>query len=326
MPILTSDFSALTDDLQSIFNETAKRKVSDNKGFSVFNVFDTNRLTYTHLVLHGMSGIKRVTPGQDLPRLDTEQGDDISYTQEYFGAIAPVTKKMRKFDLHDQIESIVRSITDDAFDKVDQSLADKILHGWDTSYVDVYGDTVSSVCPDGGAFFDATHTNPLTSRTFTNIMSDGTNSNPSLSRAAIVYMRAQGLKHRDPNNLVRSINYDTLIVTPEYADLAERIVYSNQMSGSANNDTNPLKGKINNIIVWPRLALASDSTDTDAYWFLADSTGMKESLKCLFSERPSLDAPEQVYSNKNWDYSLDFFYAIGFGYPAYVAGSKGTNA
>jgi hypothetical protein len=321
MAILTSDFQSLTDDLQSIFNEVAKRKVSANVGFDIFNVFDTDRLTYDHLVLHGVAGIKRVTSGQDLPKVNAEEGDSISWTQEYFGAEVDVTKKMRKFDLHNQIDSLVRSITEDAFDKVDQSLADRVVQGWNTSYTDVYGDTVSALGPDGLQLFTASHTTPVSSAVFSNIISDGTNTNPPLSRQAIVYQRAQGLKHRDPNNLVRPINYDTLIISPDHEDLADRICNSEYLPGSANNDRNPLKGKIK-VVVWPRLALASDGTDTSAYWFMADSTGIKESLQCLFAERPSLDAPEQVYENKNWAYSIDFFYSIGAGFPAYISGSK----
>ena len=326
MPISTADFAALTDDLQSIFNEVANRKVSENVGFSIFNVFDSERRTYDHLVLHGVAGVKKVTPGQDLPKVNTEQGDDITWTQEYFGAIVGVTKAMRKFDLHNQIESIVRSITDDSFNKVDQSLADVLLKGWSTTYTDVYGSTVSSVGPDGLALFSASHTNPITSRTYSNIISDGTNTNAALSRQAIVHMRAQGFKHKDPNNIVRPINYDLLIVGPELEDLANRIVMSEYLPGSANNDRNPLYGKVK-VKMWPRLAAAADGTDTDAYWFLADSAGIKsESLNCIFAERPSLDAPDQVYSNKDWEYSIDFFYAIGRGYPAYIAGSKGDNS
>lgn len=323
MPITQADFTHLTDDLQGIFNETAKRKVATNVGFQIFNVFDTDRRTYDHLVLHGISGIKKVTPGQDLPKVTGKEGDSITWTQEYFGADVEITKEMRKFDLYNQIEGLVKSISEDAFDKVDQSLADRILKGWSTSYTDVYGATVAATGPDGLALFSASHTNPVTSRTYSNIISDGTNNNPKLTRAAIVNMRAVGLKHKDPNGLVRSINYNTLIVPPELEDLADRIVNSEYIQGSGNNDKNPLKGKIS-IIVWPRLSAASDGTDTSAYWFLMDSDGAKESLNCLFAERPGLDAPEQAVANKNWEYTLDFFYAIGMGYPAYIAGSQGT--
>lgn len=325
--ITASDFNTLTDDLQEIFNETAKRKVSENVGFRIFNVFDTNRLTYDHLILHGLAGIKKVADGQNLPRVNSEEGDTATWTQSYYGAIAPVTKKMRKFDLHNQIESVVRSISDDAFDKVDQSLADVLIQGWGTSYTDPFSEVVASVCPDGLCLISSAHTNPVSATTFDNRITDAAGTtNPALSRDAIVYMRASGLKHTDPNGIIRPVNYDTLIIPPDLEDLAERLILSEKLPGSANNDRNTLKGKIKNIIVWPRLATASDSTDASAYWFLADSSMIGETLKCLFAERPSLDAPDQVYSNKNWDYSIDFFYTIGRGYPAGIAGSTGAGS
>ena len=165
MPITVKDFPALTDDLQSIFNEVAKTKVAEMKGNKVFNVFDTKRRTFDHLILHGISGIQEVTPGQDLPTILSEEGDSITWTQRYFGGIAAITKAMRKFDLHNQIESLVRSLTVDAFDKIDQSLADVLLRGFSaTSYADVYGSTVAAVGPDGLALFTASHSNNLTGR------------------------------------------------------------------------------------------------------------------------------------------------------------------
>jgi len=323
MPILTKDFPALTDDLQSIFNEAAKNKVADMKGNKIFNVFDTNRLTYDHLILHGVAGIQRVAEGADLPKLTGEEGDSITYTQQYYGAIVGVTKKMRKFDLYDQISQLPKTLADDAFDKIDQSLADVLLNGFSASnYTDVYGVSVSAVGPDGLALFSTSHTNNLNSNTFSNIIT----SNPVLSRAAIVTARTQGLVHKDPNGINRPINLDTLVVAPSNEDLAERILYSQLMSGTGNNDINALKGKIKTVIVWPRLETRTGGTDTSAYWFMLDSSKVGESLKCLFAERPSLDAPEEIYQNKNWDYSCDFYYAIGKGYPAYVFGSNASGS
>lgn len=324
MPITVNDFPSLTDNLQELFVERAKRKVAESTGFELFDVKDTERRTFDHLVLHGVSGIQEVTPGQDLPSLTTEEGDSITWTQRYFGALAIVTKAMRKFDLYNQIESQVTSLVDDAFDKVDQSLADYLSQGWSTSHTDVYGKTISTVGPDGLQLFSASHSNPLSTSVYSNIISDGTNSNPHLSREAIVYQLAQGLVHTDPNGLIRPIRYDLLIVPPALEDLARRLVETERLPGSANNDRNPLYGRLK-VVVWARLQTSADGTDRSTYWYMADSTGIKETLKCLFAERPSLDPPETVYANKNWEFSCDFFYTNGIGYQAYVAGSQGDD-
>lgn len=326
MPILRTDFPTLTDDLQEIFNEVAKTKVAEMIGPRLFEVRDTNRRTFDHLILHGVSGIAEVTPGQDLPSVNSDEGDSATYTQRYFGAKFSVTKEMRKFDLHDQIEGLARSLTIDAFDKIDQSYADDLLYGWASSYTDVYSKSVSGNGPDGETLFNSAHSNGVStsSRTYSNLINDGTNNNCAFSRNAVVKTRANALVYKDPSGIVRPINLDTLLVAPTLEDLAERTIYSGQISGNNNNDINPLKGKVKNIVVWPRLETRSDATSTSNYFFLADSTKVGESLKSKFAERPELDAPEEVYANKNWDYTCDFFYTIGRGFPAYIFGSNAS--
>lgn len=323
--ITVSDFQALTDDLQTIFSESAENAIAEMKSPMIFDVRDTNRRTHDHLVLHGIAGVEEVTPGADLPTIAHEQGDTITYTQRYFGAKPSITKEMRLFDLHDQIESQVKSITQDAFDKVDQSGADVLLNGWSTSYTDVYGGTVSSVGPDGLALFSASHSNNLNANVYSNLLVTAAGvADPILTRGAIVESRARALKFQDPNGLIRPITLDTLMVTAKNEDLANRIIFSDGVQGTNNVDTNPLRGWIKKIVVWPRLDVSGQGTDTDDYWFMVDSRKSKESLKMFFAERPSLDAPEQVYSNKNWDYSIDFFYTLGIGHAPYVRGSRGT--
>jgi hypothetical protein len=323
--ITQADFPTLTDYVDSIFNEVAQRKVVESVGFKIFDVADTSKKSHEHLLLHGMSGIKKVTPGEDLPNILGVEGDTITWTQAYYGGLASITKEMRLFDLYNQIETVVKSISQDSFDKVDQSLADRILGGFANTYTDPYGETQSGLAPDGLSLFNASHTTPISSETYSNVIVSGGVTNPTLSRDSIVDARVAASTHRDPNGMIRPINLDTLVVPRALEDLAMRIIGSQFLPGSANNDLNPLYNRVN-VVVWDRLAQNSAGTDTTAYWFMIDSNTAKESLKCLFAERPSLDAPEQIYKNKNWDYSLDFFYTVGTGYPAYIYGSDGTES
>lgn len=324
--ITTQDFSALTVDLQDIFNEAAANKMAAAQGMDIFGVKDTERQAYIHQVIHGVSGIREVTPGQDLPKVNSNQGDSSTFTQRYFGAEFDVTKAMRKFDLYNEIEALPRTLVDDAFDSIDQSMADVLLYGWSTSYTDVYNKTISAVTVDAKALFSATHDFNVGVRTYSNIISDGTNTNPGLARAGIVKSRAVGRRYKDAANKTRSVILDQLIVGPTNEDLVERIVFSQQINGNNNNDMNALKGKIKKITVWDRLDYDSAGTDKSAYWFLCDTSKVSESLQALFAERPELDAPEQVYENKNWTYTLDYFYTLGLGLPAYIFGSKGDNS
>jgi len=326
MPITTTMFPALTDHLDNIFNEVAKSKVSKMIGPDIFNVKDTTKLNYDHLILHGLGMPERLVQGSDIPMVSTEEGDSITWVQKEYGKGYAVTKKMRKFDLYDQIDQLGASLPTGAFAAIEQSMADSILYGWANSYTDVFGESgVSGLGPDGIMLFNASHSNNINSNVFSNVIVDGSTSNPTLSRSAVIAARKAGLVYKDPNGLIRPINLDTLLVAPSKQDLAERMLYSTQMAGTGNNDIEPLKGQVK-LKVWPQLETRSDSTDTSAYWFMYDSEQVKETLHAKFSEKPSLDAPEKVYRSKNWEYTCDFYYTLGLGYPAYIRGSNASES
>lgn len=323
--ITTADFPALTDDLQSIFNEVAETKIAEMKGKEIFDVRDTDRLTFDHTILHGLDFVRKIAEGADLPVARIEEGDSITWTQAGYGGAIGVTKKMRLFDRYDQIEKIVKSGTEDAFDKIDQSFADVLLNGFSAAnYTDVYGASVSAVGPDGLALFSAAHTNNINGNTFRNLIRYGGVNNPILTREAVVQARKDAATYKDPTGHKRPIRLDTLIVGPALEDEAERILFSDKISGSGDNDINPLKGKVKKLICWERLDSDSAGNDCSAFWFMADSRNVGESLQALFAERPSLDPAEQITESRTWFYPLDYYYAIGRGFPAYIWGSNGT--
>ena len=324
MPILTSDFAALTDDLQEIFEERAATRIAELKGLQVFDVRDTDRRTYDYLVMHGVDVISRVAEGSDLPKASTEQGDTATWTQTRYGGIVAITKDMRMFDLFDRIEGQAIAAVDDAFDKIDYSLADVLTNGWSTSYTDPYNQSITSTGVDGLALFSTAHTNGTTGTTFRNQirLKSSSTENPALSRQAVIDARVDAMTYTDPNGQIRPINLDTLLVPPSKQDLAMRIVNSPGVQGTDNVDVNDALGGVN-VQTWERLENTSQGTSRSDYWFMYDSRNVGETLKALFAERPSLDPPDQAYRSKNWDYSLDYYYAIGRGFPAYVWGSQG---
>jgi hypothetical protein len=325
--ITRADFNSLTDYLNEIYNEAAQEAIDVMGSKELFDISDTQFRTYDYQLIHGLSGIRKVSEGSDLPEIAGLEGDSATWTQVHYGGLVSITDEMRRFDRYDQMEEIVRSVSEDAFHKVDQSLADVLIHGFSASnYVDVYSETVSATCPDGVALFSASHTNNATSANMRNLIRYpvGTN-NPPLSREAVVQARVDAINHLDVNGLNRPINLDLLIVPPANYDLALRIVGSDKVSGSFENDINPLMGNVR-VMQWSKLTTAADTTDGSAFWYMADSRRVKRSLKALFAKRPALDAPEEVYENKKWEYSLHFYYAIGRAWPAFIWGSNGTSA
>lgn len=252
--------------------------------------------------------------------------DSATWTQATYGALVSITKRMRRYDRYDQIEAQARSLIDDAFQKIDQSYADVLIKGFaTTAYTDTYGQSVSAAGLDALALFHASHTNGSNSETFRNLIRYNSTDNPLLSREAVVEARVDAYNYKAPNGVNRPIELDRLLVCPALYDQALRIVGSQLLPGESTNDINPVKGLVT-VEQWAKLTAAADATDSSAYWYMYDSSKVGESLKSLFGERPSLDAPEQVYKNKNWDWSLDFDYTIGRAFPAFIRGSNATEA
>ena len=325
--ITTSDFTTLTQKLNEWFNEAASLNVESWIGQQLFDVGETNWQVYNGLILNGAAKFDRVAEGAQLPAGTIAEGDSMSITQKRHGGRIIVTKDMRMFDRYDQIQEIVTDNTEFAFDRIDQSQADLLLNGFtSTSYTDLYGYTQSNVTPDGVVFFSASHTNNQNANTARNLIRNAAGtSNPALDRAAIITARKDGRVNRDPNSANRPVVLDRLIVSATNEDLAERTVYSSGVAGTPNVDLNPLKGKINNILVWSRLDTSGQGTDTSAYWFMASSTRSKKTLKSPFAQKPMLYPPETISDSRSWEYDLDAYYTLGLLYPFFVWGSTGAN-
>lgn len=327
MALTTADYPTLTQKLNEWYNEAANERVNSWIGQQLFDVSETNWQTYNYLILNGLAKFDRVAEGAQLPVASSVEGDSVSATQRRFGGRLSVTKDMRLFERYDQMQELIRSGVDYAFDRIDQSQADLLLNGFTgTSYTDLYGYTQSNLTPDAVVFFSASHTNNQNASTARNLIrnSAGT-ANPGLSRDAIVKARADAKAHLDPNLTNRPINLDLLIVSAANEDLAERTVYSTGVANTPNVDLNPLKTKVNNIIVWSRLDLRSDGTETSAYWFLADSRNVKNTLKSPFAQKPMMGESTQVHDSLNWEYPIDAYYTLFLGQPFNVWGSTGVN-
>src|SRR3990167_2710045 len=296
--IVTADFNTLTLKLNEWFNEAASLAVENWIGQQLFDVSETNWQIYNTLILNGAAKFERVAEGGQLPAGTIAEGDGANYTQKRYGGRIGISKDMRMFDRYDQIEEVAKDMTQYAFDRVDQSQADLILNGFTgTSYTDIYGNSQSNVTADAVVLFSASHTNNQNANTARNLIRNAAGTaNPGLDRASIVKARADGRTNRDPNSANRPVILDRLIVSATNEDLAERTVYSSGVAGTPNVDLNPLKGKVSNILTLSRCdPRANDSTDTSAYWFLADSTRSKKTLKSPFAQRPMMYPPELIW-------------------------------
>lgn len=329
--LTTADYTTLTEKLNEWYNEASVERVADWMGKDLFDVGETDWQVYNYLDIYGAGKFDEVAEGAQLPVASSVEGDSTTATQRRFGGRIGITKDMRMFERYDQMQEIVRSSTDLAWDKIDQSQADLLTNGFSgTSYTDIYGTSQSNTAPDGVVFFSASHTNNQDSNTERNLIrnSAGT-ANPGLDRDPIVKARSDARTHKAPSDgsytVNRPINLDLLIVSEANDDVARRIVFSQGVQGTPNVDNNPLTAKVKNIVTWSRLDTRGDATDTSAYWFMADSRNVKRTLKSPFAQRPMMSEATQVHDSLNWEYPIDAYYTIFVGHPYNLFGSTGVN-
>lgn len=77
-------------------------------------------------------------------------------------------------------------------------------------------------------------------------------------------------------------------------------------------------------MVSEKLSVRSDGTDTSAYWYMYDSSMVKNTLKAYFAQYPQLLPPAEFDPNKNWNYLFQFIYSRGFSWAPYIYGSNAT--
>lgn len=339
MALTTKDFPSLTGEIQSIFDETKKTKLTESIGLQNYGVMDTTLLTHKHQLLHGIKGMSRVAEGQNFPKVGTSEGDVIYYTQNHYAGMLEITKDNRMFwrEANGDVLMYAKSMFETAWDQLDTALAEKLIYGWSNSYTDVYNfNRTNNICPDSQVLFSANHTvKPVNGYSFSNLITNGVTIDPVFSRQAIIDTRIRASTFRDPNGVMRGIDLDTLIIPPQLQDQAEQILYSlnyPRLTGTGANADNFAPNNINKttplgnlkIVTWNRLYNPAVNY-SNTMWFLANSTLMKETMKVLFAQRPVLNAPEKVYENESWLYSMDAYFTDGYGFPAYIYGSKGLN-
>ena len=229
------------------------------------------------------------------------------------------------FDEYDEVEANVRTIVDDGMNKIDQSLADILSNGFSTTaYNDVYGDSITPVGGNGKSLFSEAHSNGATSRTFSNLIAKGATKNPELSIDAIESARKMGYLYKDPNGINRPIEFDTILVSPEFEKEALIMVHSALLPGTGNNDVNPYKGRFK-VKVWSKLAMTAAGVDTSKQWFMYNSKLVGNTFKLFWAQHPKLAKPQEFNPDANWHYLFDYIYSRGFGWAPYIVGSKGTN-
>ncbi len=220
-------------------------------------------------------------------------GLERTYTHSAFTQGFMVSREMYDDDQTRQIQKMPQAMARSGRAKVEKDTMTVFMNGFDGTNHPIY---------DGQALFSAAH--PLLDaggKTGSNLAT-GVLTGDSL-KAALQIMR----ETPDEAGNLAQFKATRLIVPPALNDTAVRVLQSNQIAGSNNNDTNSfLNGYGIEIVVMDYLGAAAGGSDTA--WFLQD--GGRHELNFFWRIRPEF----------KWDEDFDTFVAKYRGYMRYSFG------
>lgn len=321
---------------EGTYFDHVREKVAGSQGLEIIGFKKDMRRQVVARNAHSGTGFGPATQGGNYNTGRGGMGDSIIETQGHFAVNIRVTKEERIFaiqgpdgemDITD-IQDTVKAYIDDAVDKIDQDIADVFNNGFGTTYTNVYGQSVTAVCPDGQALFSNAHTLPNadgSTTTFSNLVNDGSTDNPALSRPALVNTIAVAGEHMGANGILRPVELDTLYVGTGLYDEAVRIVESDKVSGSNNNDTNSSIKQLK-VVKWARLGFNGRGVQKNTQYFLADSKKLRAgAIKFHSAQMIEFGKSKEGTENQDWVYPMDAFYTISRNQPQFIYGSTGVN-
>jgi phage major head subunit gpT-like protein len=293
-----------------------------------FETYDEEAEQYSHIYnIHDSEKAREIEWGMGAfgdwtkraSQLDTVEYKTLSpglqrtYIHDAFTQGFMITREMYDDDAYRQIEKMPKALARAGRAKVEKDALLPLINGFST---DVGGVGLSAIY-DGKSLFATDH--PLLDKvgvTGKNMIT-GKLTDANL-KTAIQMMRETV---DEAGNMIQ-LRPTKIIISPALEDTAIRLLKSDLITGSANNDTNSfLKGKGIDIVVMEYLGTAGGGNDL--FWFLQD--GSRHELNFFWRKRPEF----------KWSEEFDNFVAKYRGYMRYsfgvsdwrgLVGSNGTTA
>ena len=271
-PITLSDFPEVHENVERTFQDALKHQTQIAVHPSIAKVSSTDMRTNTFHPIAGTTFARRRNEGDSMLFDSPVNGLDFTFTQQEIALGIQMTKQMRMFARDGGARRLMQETTNQthaATNRIELDVAHMYTFMFDTSYVNMDGETVSTVTNNGLASISTVQTITGGSATYNNRITDidGTTVNPKFSRDALLGAVKSTHGILDDNGLAIVGNFKTIVTTddPEVVDQVRRVLNSRDIPGSADNDTNQfITGASFNHVMVPLL----DTTGTG----LDDST------------------------------------------------------
>lgn len=286
-------------------------KLIPSIGTTLFHVETSSKNIEKDSSASGLSKLIRRSEGQAISYEDEVQGYDVTYTHFEDALGTSVTNALWEDDQFNVIKRKPQNLAKAKIRTQEQMLADIFNY----SFTAGGGGLSTFTSGDALALFSASHTREDGGATQSNYTT--ADLNEGSLETGLNTIRAT-LDHKGQLYMSKA---DTLVVAPALEKEARILLDSTQRVGTANNDINPMQGKLK-LVVWDFLGSAAGGSDTA--WFLLDSS--LHQLNFFKRSDRGLEGPEWDFDTKTAKWSVDVRWSVGFSGWRGTYGSKGDNS
>lgn len=299
----------LNSNIRKIYGDELKQVPTQYQ--NIFNVETSGKDREIESSASGLSQFVQTGENQPVTYEDRNQGYDVTYTHLKWAKAISISKEM--WD-DDRFGAMRRGTADLAKSKMrtKDAIGSDIFN---YAFTSGGGGKSPFVAGDAVALISTAHT--LTNGGANQSNRTTADLSENAIENALVAMRAT----LDDKGELIGVNPTTLLIPPALEKEASILLDSIQRVGTANNDVNPYKGRLN-VVVWDRLGSAAGGSDTA--WFVLDPAVHK--LTYFNRSDTGLQGPDYDFDNDVAKWKDSFRVVPGWSDWRGVYGSLGTNA
>jgi len=295
---------------------------------TLYDIEQTNLVTGEESSLDGFSVAKRKEEGGDFAFLDINQGYNKTWRIEEVGGMTKITWLMRVGNKYREMNDRISNLASSSAKRMEWDLTHRFTFGFQSSYVNLDGETVDITTGDGLSLFNTAHTVTGSATTYRNAVSG----NPAISLAGLeAAEKLFATQMIDSNGETVFEQPDTIITTndPTQINIALQYLHSTAAVDVDNSGVyNPYQSKYA-LIVLPYLSTDANGVYDSSkakQWMLADLS--RTDAICKILENPTFIPPTQndgmEFETMDWKFASHAAYALEILRAQWVAGSNGT--
>lgn len=295
---------ALDPTFREIFQEADYSFSSKVK--EIFNWENSESAFEKDTAVSGVSQMEEVNETGPIPYEDQEPEWEVTYTHRKYAKGRSISQEMIDDNKWNMVRKQPRVLALSRNRTVETAAADIFNFGFTAGG----GGKAKFSGGDSKALFATDHTNRAGTVTQSNKTTGELNQ--SNLESAITAMR----ERKDSKNEIIGFQPDTLLVPSDLEFTARVILESGQVTGSNNNDINPVQGSLS-LVVWPYLT-------SSTAWFLLDS--QMHDLNFFMREDRGVQGPTFDFDNEVAKWKIVNRFSVGFSDWKGVYGSVGDNS